>query len=136
MSQNSPYLIGLWSLQSSNVYCHNHKRLIVENQKECQDKCEDDEECVGISYGYNEMKWDLCYACKDDGLSKAKRGYGFYRKPNLDHRGSTRFGKGAVTVTGNNKLERESSQRSQYKTGKVTFCALKYCKSKSYVVIK
>ena len=81
ISQNFPYLTGLWSLESSNVYCHNHNRLIVANQKECQDKCEDDEECVGISYGYNEMKWELCYACKDDGLSKANRGYGFYRKP-------------------------------------------------------
>ena len=56
--------------------------MVVGNQKECHEECLDNGDSVGISHGYNDEKWKLCYTYKDDILSKETiHGFGFYRKP-------------------------------------------------------
>ena len=55
----------------------------VKNQLQCQDLCEADIGCVGISYSYKLGMTQHCFLCKDDTLGRAKNEFGFYRNINF-----------------------------------------------------
>lgn len=77
-------LLGkFWPEETEDKYCPNSQTFKdVSNQAECQDKCEAQSSCVGISYSHQDAAnrtW--CYVCKDDVLRGAANDFGFYRRP-------------------------------------------------------
>ena len=69
-----------WVVEAPDRLCKNSVLGgYVDNQLECQNLCTDSEECVGISY--SQKVTTACYVCRDDILSDASLGYGFYRTP-------------------------------------------------------
>ena len=79
-----------WTLQSyclvkgfQDEFCQNNTfRTDVSSQKECQQKCIEKINCVGISYSYKSGSTHYCYLCEDDKLrSDSLSDFGFYRRP-------------------------------------------------------
>ena len=80
----------LWIKHEEFKYCVNYRKdlpfntvpvtMYVSNQQECQEACERDNECVGISF-YDLSK--MCLICLDDTLSLSAFGHSFHRKPGI-----------------------------------------------------
>ena len=73
----------MWNVSETNMYCSKNDGLqIAYNRLECQNKCEANVLCVGISYELSGPTVDVnwCYLCFSDAMSPAI-GCTFYRKP-------------------------------------------------------
>ena len=76
----------MWKEVDPDKYCTNHSDATdhdVENQLECQEKCIEENSCVGYSYSYMESKTGWCYLCKDKNLESSMYGFGFYMPGNV-----------------------------------------------------
>ena len=68
--------------ESKDMYCPNHDLSSnVENQIQCQEKCEAENDCVGISYSHKSGYPNNCEVCWSDKLVRSVQGFGFYRRP-------------------------------------------------------
>ena len=81
-------VVPLWTMHDEFKYCVNRRKdipfstapvtMFVKNQQECQEACERDKECIGISF------WEfskMCVICLGDTLSLSVVGHSFHRKP-------------------------------------------------------
>ena len=74
----------LWPPESYYHYCRVNKISYTQPDKiECQKLCEQNGNCVGISYTNNGKDTHICYVCLDDTLSNSNAGFNFYRKPGI-----------------------------------------------------
>ena len=48
---------------------------------QCQEKCEESKDCVGILYSYKSGYTENCYVCWNDEFDFAFDNFGFYRRP-------------------------------------------------------
>ena len=72
----------LWPEEVKHKGCPNHDpNHGVSSQKECQQECIANPNCVGISYSYKDISKSYCYVCKDEELTAATNNFGFYRRP-------------------------------------------------------
>ena len=72
-------ITSMWLLVSNDHYCPiSHFNGNGMRQLDCQNLCQQEFGCVGISYSHSNGG---CYTCKDSFLSTAENGYGFYRNP-------------------------------------------------------
>ena len=72
----------LWSEVATNMTCNEYTYSSpVTKQQECQTNCLQDPQCVGITKSHQYGLMPLCGICKDDSLTKAQNGFGFYRRP-------------------------------------------------------
>ena len=53
----------------------------VRDQKDCQQRCLANSDCVGISYSHKSSSKKYCYVCYSDELSNALNDFGFYERP-------------------------------------------------------
>ena len=68
-----------WLLVSIEQFCPNsHFDSNRMSQLDCQDLCQQNFGCVGISYSHTDRG---CYTCSDYTLITATNGYGFYENP-------------------------------------------------------
>ena len=76
------YCIELWQVETNDKVCtSNNVRHIEPDQYECQRHCENNADCVGISYSNAENYRHLCFVCFDDILIANDHGLNFYRHP-------------------------------------------------------
>ena len=74
----------LWASESNNKYCNANKvRHTEPNKLGCQWLCEQNVNCVGISYTNGERYTDICYVCLNDSLTSDTHGFNFYRRPGI-----------------------------------------------------
>ena len=75
------------------MYCPNNRRTITKEQLSCQQSCEDDLNCVGISFSNadNESTSKLCYICIDDNLTTGANNFAFYPKPFVEYDYATEY---------------------------------------------
>ena len=74
--------VNLWQEESIDMGCLENNQLSqVSNQGECQDNCETNDGCVGISYSHTSGFTNYCFVCMNDVLSDVINGFGFYRRP-------------------------------------------------------
>ena len=74
----------LWPEETPNKLCMNMKNGKELDHLPCQNLCEADAGCVGISVTQTRNDYvtqTKCFLCQDDILSTAGANYGFYRKP-------------------------------------------------------
>ena len=72
----------LWIEEAPNMICGSPTGTApVTNQRECQEKCVQDSECIGIIYSYKTGYGDACGICKDDAMESSDNNFGFYRRP-------------------------------------------------------
>jgi len=72
----------LWASESNNKYCRaNRVRHTEPNRLGCQRLCEQNANCVGISYTNSGSYTDICYVCLSDTLTSDTHGFNFYRRP-------------------------------------------------------
>ena len=57
--------------------------MIEPDRGECQKLCEQNTDCVGISYTNSDLYNDVCYICLADILTSDYDGFSFYRKPGM-----------------------------------------------------
>ena len=77
-------LLGqLWASESNNKYCTNKVRHTEPNKLGCQGLCEQNANCVGISYTNSGSYTDICYVCFSDTLTSDIDGFNFYRRPGI-----------------------------------------------------
>ena len=83
----------LWNAEGTNMYCPNNRRTITKEQLSCQQSCEDDLNCVGISFSNadNESTSKLCYICIDDNLTTGANNFAFYPKPFVEYDYATEY---------------------------------------------
>ena len=77
-------IADLWPEEVEDKYCDNYMKPATndtENQQTCQELCEENNACIGMSYSYKESQTNWCYICLDDNLSTATDNVAFYRKP-------------------------------------------------------
>ena len=68
-----------WAVEATEMLCEDHTVFTdVQNQIECQTKCESTFGCPGIVY--SSVYPQYCYVCMNDVLSSTFE-FGFYRKP-------------------------------------------------------
>ena len=73
----------LWASESNNKYCAANKVSHIEpNKLGCQGFCEQNADCVGISYSTTSYT-DICYVCLSDTLTSDTYGFNFYRRPGI-----------------------------------------------------
>ena len=74
----------LWLPESYYQYCSGSNVGATERDKiKCQKLCEQNINCVGISYTNNKKYDHVCYVCLNDTLSRDAYGFNFYRKPGI-----------------------------------------------------
>jgi len=74
----------LWASESNNKYCSANKvRHTEPNRLGCQRLCEQNANCVGISYTNSGSYTDICYVCLSDTLTSDTYGFNFYRRPGI-----------------------------------------------------
>ena len=73
-----------WPEEAKDKSCANNRKTFADvyTLLECQQFCEAEINCVGIAYSL-QRTW--CFVCKDDHISDAANGYGFYRRPGIDN---------------------------------------------------
>ena len=77
-------LEGMWLAKVYGKYCDDNKMAYIDPDKmKCQRRCEQDANCIGISYTYNDTFDFLCYLCFEDSLWDDRFGFNFYRKPGM-----------------------------------------------------
>ena len=72
----------LWLAKTNAAYCKNNNEYLNEpNKHSCQKICQDDENCVGVSYTNNGQFSNICYVCLNETLESNAYGFNFYKKP-------------------------------------------------------
>ena len=78
ISIGSPWL-GLWSSELPDATCENSISYYTNlSQPDCQELCEKQSGCIGISYSQTGKS---CYLCNDSIVREDGNGYGFHRNP-------------------------------------------------------
>ena len=79
--------VRLWPMSAKDKTCKYREALythITTNKLACQTLCEQNENCVGVSYSYKQGFHHMCFVCLDDVFDNANEpGVNFYKRPGI-----------------------------------------------------